>query len=451
MSKRTSILALVLGAALPATLFAQETKIVDFDNQLLAVTNPTTYLGGRWFFSYVDTDSSGSNTNVGYYNDPTLQTATGQTNTSALWDGTSASVPAGNGTDNLYRLRFSFMAPWDPLNGATPANRNTDSNRTYLRAYFSQNRGTGGVPDLKNPVIDITKKLRFDVYSKEPIRIALLLSEGALTTTTIGAPGSSATPLELMGGQAATADALKGTGSAGGFEIPALTWTTVVVDIPNSANYTMRNFASGNAVLDPITPGYASLAGLIFSPHAGNEALPTMHDVWIDNIRQGEPSGTLQGTITPMNLTPSIATVTANVEVFDGTGTSVALYTGVALDASGNFSIPNSLADGTYTIKANIDNGTWIKRKVDSVVVTGGAASGMSFTLPNGDIVDEGIIDIADYSKLALYFDRNNTDPDWTTQDGDGISPSMCDLNRDTLVDIADYTALALAFDKFDD
>lgn len=437
-----------LAVAAYSAAFAQETKIVDFDNQLQAATDPNSFLGARWFFSFVDTGASGSNNNIGWYQDPTMMTSLAQPNASSSIAGTNPSVPTGNGTDNLYRLRFAFMAPWDPVNGATPLNRNTDANRTFLRAFFSQLRS--GVADLLNPQLDTTKKFRFDIYSVKPVRVALLISEAALTTTAIGAPGSTATPFELVGGAPSTADALKTTGSAGGYEIPAGTWTTVVVDLPNAATaLTFRNFAGGNGALNPLTPNFISLSSLIFTPTAGSEATPDAHDIFIDNFRQGEPSGALTGTMTLNSYVPSPATRTALVEVFDGGGTLVQSYSGVALNAAGEYSIPNTLADGTYTVKASIEDGTWLRRATSVTLASNVGVA--NFVLPNGDIVDDGIVDIADYVKLALYFSRTDSDPDWNTDDGDGISPSRANLNGDSVIDIADYTALANAFSGADD
>ncbi|MCE9557374.1 MAG: hypothetical protein K8R88_00335 [Armatimonadetes bacterium] len=446
------ILMATVAAIGSSVAFAQETMIVDFDNQLNAISNPATYASGRWFFSFIDTDSSGSNNNIGWFTDPSLQTSGTQTNLSTITAGSNPSTPVGNGNDNLYRMKFSFMAPWDPLNGATPANRNTDSNRTFLRCYTSQNRvaNPGGVPDLKAPMLDTTKKFRFDIYSVKSLRVAALISEGAVTSPAIGLAGSVAAPLELIAGKIGGPNALKATGSAGGFVIPAGTWTTVVFDFQDTPS--MRNFSGGDAVLNPVTPGWVSLSSLIFTPAAGNEALPDSQEVFIDNLRQGDPlpGGNLTGTLTLGDFSGNVAAKQAKVELYNG-ATLVETYTNVALDASGNFSIASTVATGTYDVYIEVQNGTWLRRKVGSVSVTTGSASGINAALLNGNIISDTVIDLSDYTKLVTYFNKTDVDSDWNTPDGDGIAPSRADITGDGVVDLTDYTSVVTNFNSIAD
>lgn len=64
-----------------------------------------------------------------------------------------------------------------------------------------------------------------------------------------------------------------------------------------------------------------------------------------------------------------------------------------------------------------------------------------------GDINNDDVIDIADYTELALSFDHNLLDPDWLTPRSNGVAPADADINFDGLVDVADYTVLSTYFD----
>lgn len=63
-------------------------------------------------------------------------------------------------------------------------------------------------------------------------------------------------------------------------------------------------------------------------------------------------------------------------------------------------------------------------------------------TFKNGDVNNDNVVDIADYTGLAAAFDSVYGGPNWNF---------MADLNADQIVDIADYVILARNFDMFGD
>lgn len=148
--------------------------------------------------------------------------------------------------------------------------------------------------------------------------------------------------------------------------------------------------------------------------------------------------GGVSGVITLNDFVPGPNGRTVDISLYSGGLLADGPHT-VTLDASGNYSFTTSAPDGTYDMM--IDAGrTWLVKKV-SITVTGGVGTADA-TVVNGDVNGEGIVDIADYTDLALAFDATPTSGNWNAN---------ADLNGDEIVDIADYTILALAFDKVDD
>lgn len=81
---------------------------------------------------------------------------------------------------------------------------------------------------------------------------------------------------------------------------------------------------------------------------------------------------------------------------------------------------------------------TWLKRRV----VISNPNDAATFNFVNGDCVDDGVVDIADYTVLSGAFSTQPGDPDWDQR---------ADLNRDGIVDIADYNSLSSNFSASDD
>ncbi|MBL8048302.1 MAG: hypothetical protein JNJ45_06435 [Chthonomonas sp.] len=149
----------------------------------------------------------------------------------------------------------------------------------------------------------------------------------------------------------------------------------------------------------------------------------------------GQP--TVSGTVGLNTWSQAVNGRTVNFTIYSGL-TQVGTASGT-LNASGGYSFNTALANGTYTVIA--DGGlAWLKRKATMVLNNG--ASNLNFTLPNGDIVNDGIVDIADYSALATAFDAEPSSGNWN---------AAADLNGDSIIDIADYAGLAAAFDLGDD
>ncbi|MBL8049310.1 MAG: hypothetical protein JNJ45_11585 [Chthonomonas sp.] len=160
------------------------------------------------------------------------------------------------------------------------------------------------------------------------------------------------------------------------------------------------------------------------------------------------PRGTkLTGFVTFGDLSIGPETQDVWVEITDPNNSDLQVHRGwVECGTGGAYEavIPDTLAAGTYRVR--IKGVTWLSESVLVDTTLGDATS--DFSLRNGDVNNDNLVDIADYSALAAAFDAVlDTDP---VTAGNQSSPNWllgADLNKDGIVDIGDYTPLASNFD----
>jgi hypothetical protein len=268
----------VLTLAVLAGAHAQPLVFVDYDNQLQSLNPPT--VGARFWHSVVSTGASGQNRNVGRFDAATNAFVTG-TGVSRVADPAMFNTETGQFVvGNTYQLRFAFIGE------GTGTNRGL-AQSTILRLFSAATTP----PTMVNPVLDTTQPVRFDIWSRAPIRVALLVSEAAQTAP-VGGRGSGALPFEVIGGPEGTPDALDPASATdvrafGGYVVPAGRWVTLTVNMSDPALYTIRNFVGGNAVLNPATPERVGLNSLLFSPVDGEGGTQVEHMIFLDFWRTG--------------------------------------------------------------------------------------------------------------------------------------------------------------------
>ncbi len=130
-----------------------------------------------------------------------------------------------------------------------------------------------------------------------------------------------------------------------------------------------------------------------------------------------------------------------------GSGTILDTET-VALDGSGNYSFTTALS-GTYDIYAKGSH--WLRKVQSNVAISGSGASGVNFSLPNGDIDDDNAVTVFDYGILSDYFDKTSGDGDWNTVGANGASPAMADIDGDEAITVFDYGIISTNFDMSGD
>ncbi len=132
---------------------------------------------------------------------------------------------------------------------------------------------TSGTANLPNPVIDVTRKLKFDLYTDKAVGVAIAVREtGNAAGTAIGSNGGT-TPgviefagvTNVIGGQPQVTRV-----------VGASNWMTLIFDLPSEP---IVNFVGGNGVLSTAT-GLGVLEHLAFVPAAGIGA----YNVYLDNF-----------------------------------------------------------------------------------------------------------------------------------------------------------------------
>jgi hypothetical protein len=158
---------------------------------------------------------------------------------------------------------------------------------------------TAGAAAWANPVIDLTRKLRFDLYADKAVKVAVGCRE---TTTAVG------TAVGSDGGTTGAIEWAGVTNTAGTAPMPTRTvaagsWTTLTFDLPHEP---ITSFSGGNGVL-ATTSGLGVLEHVAIVPTAGTGA----YNAYLDNF----------AVLTPRTLTYSLgAGAPANASVNPATG-----------------------------------------------------------------------------------------------------------------------------------
>ncbi|MDW8309490.1 MAG: hypothetical protein RMK20_08970, partial [Verrucomicrobiales bacterium] len=170
---------------------------------------------------------------------------------------TTATFPAGNTSTRALQVAWAFT--------------NTAAN-PWLRLTTAS---TGNLP---NPVIDLTRRLRFRIWTDRDLRVALGVRE-------TGNPAG--TPIGSNGGQTGGIEWVGVTNSISGQPQPtrlvtASNWTTLEFNLPAEP---VRNFSGGDGVLSTAT-GLGVLEHLAFVPTAGNGP----YTVYLDDFAVSTPN-----------------------------------------------------------------------------------------------------------------------------------------------------------------
>jgi hypothetical protein len=131
---------------------------------------------------------------------------------------------------------------------------------------------TGSAPNWPNPVIDFTKRLRFDLYSDKAVKVAVGCRETTTAAgTAIGSNGATSGGIEWAG-----VTNLSGTAPMPTRTVAAGTWTTLTFDFPNEP---ILNFSGGNGILSTAS-GLGVLEHLAIVPVAGTGT----NNIYLDNF-----------------------------------------------------------------------------------------------------------------------------------------------------------------------
>jgi len=224
----------------------------------------------------------------------------------------ASSLPAGNSSTRVIRVNWAFT--------------NAPANPPWLRLT------TASATTLPNPIIDVTKRFRFRIWTDKALRVGLGIRE------TTNAPG---TPIGANGGNAGGIEWVGITNSISGQPQPnrlvaASNWTTVEFNLPVEP---ARNFASGNGILSTAS-GLAVLEHLAFVPAAGN----TSYDVYLDDFE----------VFTPNALTYSLSNAPAGAGI--GAGSGVFAWTPAEAQGPGVYNLGVIVTDSSVPPQSDLES-----------------------------------------------------------------------------------------------
>ena len=239
----------------------------------------------------------------------------------------------GHGTGRVLRVNYSC----------------TNATNPWLRLT------TASAPSWPNPVIDLTRKLRFDLYSDKAVKVAIGCRETTTPAgTAIGTNGGTTGNIEWAG-----VTNVSGSAPVPTRAVPAGSWTTLTFNLPVEP---ITSFSGGNGVLSTAS-GLGVLEHVAIVPVTGVGT----NNLYLDNF----------AVLTPRTLTfslgagaPANAAINPITGVFTWTPTEAqAPGTNVIAVIVTDNSVPPTKATNTFTVVV-------LERPViSSVTSTNGAAT----------------------------------------------------------------------------
>ena len=163
--------------------------------------------------------------------------------------------PAGNTSTRALHVSCNFS------NASNPWLRLTTASATYF----------------PNPVIDFTKKLRFNIYADKAVQVAVGCRESTVSAgTAFGADGGTAGAIEWAG-----VTNVNGNAPMPARTIAASNWVTLNFDFPNEP---VRSFSGGNGILSTAS-GLGALEHIALVPVGGLG----IYNVYLDELQLVAP------------------------------------------------------------------------------------------------------------------------------------------------------------------
>ena len=322
-----------------------EGALLTFTNNATATTNAETLVTD--FEAFASGTSSGTvlfrNPNVSGSTDEFLDVAPNTTSVTGTF-------PTGNVSARVLQANWSWNAVANP----------------WLRLT------TSGTANLPNPVIDVTRKLKFDLYTDRAVGVAIAVREtGNAAGTAIGSNGGT-TPgvIEFAGVTNVISGRPQVTRVVG-----ASNWMTLIFDLPSEP---IVNFSGGNGILSTAT-GLGVLEQLAFVPAAGVGA----YNVYLDNFIVSAPKVLTYS----LSNAPAGATINATNGVFTWTPTEAqgpGVYN-ITVRVTDNNLPPLSDAK-TFQVTVNETNQAPVLAAITNRVVHAGTLVAITNTATDADL-----------------------------------------------------------------
>lgn len=140
---------------------------------------------------------------------------------------------------------------------------------------------------------------------------------------------------------------------------------------------------------------------------------------------------TVTGNVTLQNYAGAVSGIQVTVQFYQA-GTSTLVDTQVAsLDAGGNFLVTTTAPVGSYDVYLKTSH--WLRRKVSGKSLTTTGASGLAYSLTNGDINGDNAVTLGDFANLRAAYGSSAGDANWNAN---------ADLNGDGAITLGDFAVL---------
>jgi hypothetical protein len=297
---------------------------------------------------------------------------------------TDAYVTNGHGTGKVLRVNCNF----------------TNATNPWLRLT------TGGAASWPNPVINLTNKLRFDIWSDKTLKVAVGCRETTTTAgTAIGSDGGTTGGIEWAG----VTNVVSGVPQPGR-NIAQSNWTTLTFSF---ATEPIANFSGGNGVLSTAS-SLGTLEHLAIVPTAGTGN----YNFYLDNFAVLAPR---TFTYSLSAGSPAGASINATNGVFTWTPTEAQgpMTNTISVIVADNSS-PSMSATQTFTVIVNEVNTAPVLAAISNRIVH----AGMLVTFTNSASDTDAPPNVLNFTldpsaPAAASVDPNSGMFSWLTTDGD--------------------------------
>ncbi|MCE9559216.1 MAG: trypsin-like serine protease [Armatimonadetes bacterium] len=155
---------------------------------------------------------------------------------------------------------------------------------------------------------------------------------------------------------------------------------------------------------------------------------------WINSTIEAGSAGKVSGFVNLQGLVGSPQGMNTEIVIRDISTNNVLDTRTVPLAIDGSYSFVSPLR-GNY--KIGFKTPTGLRQSLASVPITSGWTQNQNVTLTNGDVVNDNVVDLSDYTAVAIAFNATVGNPNWN---------ASADLNRDGIVDLSDYTIVVSNF-----
>ena len=139
------------------------------------------------------------------------------------------------------------------------------------------------------------------------------------------------------------------------------------------------------------------------------------------------------GTVGLQDYEGAVGGLSANVNFINCYG-RVLQSTNAILSGSGAFSVSTNLR-GSFIVSVKV--GHWLRKAIPVVAISDSGATGLTYSLINGDAVDDNEVNLVDTGAIATAFGTAIGEPNWNPD---------ADLNGDEEVTLVDYGIMSSRF-----